>query len=486
MRIILLPIICFFLKTITAFSQNEKPIFATVEPFKTSYLTLLPEWKPGKIFISKNPDFLVNGSYNLTIDDLGNNKKQAKYNIDYYERGNENNYAINSEEYPALLFNSQKKVNFGSAFHFLFTINESEKSTVPIGNKNWVNSEIDYSMNSDLKIKSQYLNNKFKSICENLAQKTEMQNFEVLKFAEHSNKCNTLSPSDIILDFQCNTVHLAYKHPKAIILSLLVPPALCVIPFTPNFFYFFVLKHKSDDNYPNFVVYQLQVKNAEDNVIKVYKQAIFADAKIRNYFSKNTSRIFSDFMIQAMPAALNSLMAQFLEDNETMDYIKNKYTQYSKMKKNNKDFFEQMKTIQELKYYVNKRNYKLRKLEKSKNELLKLGVKLNGDQENAILANSVNSLLVATSKNPAATSLILGLGNTWSQQSNVTLANNIMARYNEDLEKFKKNQQIEVDYIKNLSKNPASFSELTNYINRSDFFSDEYKDVFNKLNNKIK
>jgi hypothetical protein len=145
-----------------------------------------------------------------------------------------------------------------------------------------------------------------------------------------------------------------------------------------------------------------------------------------------------------------------------------------------------MKTIQELKYYVNKRNYKLRKLEKSKNELLKLGVKLNGDQENAILANSVNSLLVATSKNPAATSLILGLGNTWSQQSNVTLANNIMARYNEDLEKFKKNQQIEVDYIKNLSKNPASFSELTNYINRSDFFSDEYKDVFNKLNNKIK
>ncbi len=363
--------------SLTIFGQNIQ--FPKVEPFSSGPIKIFSEWTPSQKFLKLNPNFLKDGSYQLSEDLLTKNDKY--FNSD--AKGGYNCFPeifrnIGSDEFPAtyeMRVHSRNNSDVLKGVHFTFTCNQELKNNLPYDRRNTFAQEAEIDIDDIGKNLSE-LNSIFNIASGKIASENNIKKYEVVDFARSEYGNTFLEPSDVILDFQCIGIISTNKGKMWIPFLLPVPGVSILLP--PNMYYVFFAKHKQG-SYPSTCLYQLNVKDVTGKIIKSYKQAIFIGEKhrIENSFSRETDEY--PLLKSSMKVGMQSLLNRFLNDEAAVQNTQLITQQWDELKNENPTMVEMIRAKARLNHFESMKEMYLARLKETNQQLREQGQTIKED-----------------------------------------------------------------------------------------------------------
>lgn len=357
MRTLIL-VVCSFI-TLSSYAQfsiadgapTEKPVFPTLEKYSDNLMTIFPTWKPGKKFLKENPSFLTDGTYKLNSSMIHRGEPNLMKEYPHYSPRYIN---INSSMFPATFTQSEKKLDFAERVHFIFTMNDDAGIYLPLSKK-WrlvdeVSSEI-YGLDQLVRTYDE----RFSSSVNQLVSKKAISKYGVSPIPSSLYGEKEMSVNDLVLDFQCLGVWSYLKNDKEMLWAF-VPPLGYLIPVLPNFWAFWVVKHKGSDYYPSLALYQLNVRDVTGNLITSYRQAIFIGEQHKYYKANALSLGIRTLLFQSMPVAMESLVNRFLNDEPAVALTRNYMQSLTQRMETNPNLLELAKAQAKINMYQRRKN----------------------------------------------------------------------------------------------------------------------------------
>ena len=330
---------------------KEKPVFPVLKKYSDNLMTIEPTWKPGKKFLKENPSFLTDGSYKLSSSMIHRGEPNLMKAYPHYSPRYIN---INSSMFPATFTQSEKKLDFAERVHFTFTMNDDAGIYLPLSKKWRLVDEVVSEIHGLDDLVRKY-DQQFSQSVGQLAGKKAIAAFDVSPVPSSLYGEKGLSVNDLVLDFQCFGVWSYLKSSNELLWAF-VPPIGYLIPALPNFWAFWIVKHKGSDYYPSLALYQLNVRDVTGNLIKSYRQAIFIGERHKYYKANALSLGIRTLLFQSMPVAMESLVNRFLNDDQAVALTRNYMGNLTQRLEANPNLLELAKAQAKLNMYQRRKN----------------------------------------------------------------------------------------------------------------------------------
>lgn len=354
-----LMLVASWILTLPAFGQfsisegtsTEKPVFPTLEKYSDNLMSIFPSWTPGTKFLKENPSFLTDGSYKLSSSMIHRGEPNLMKAFPFFSPRFIN---INSSTFPATFSQSDKKFDFVERVHFTFTMNDDAGIMLPLSKKWRLVDEVSSEIYGLDKLVRAY-DDRFSSSVSQLVSKKAISKYEVSPVPSSLYGEKDMSVNDLVLDFQCLGTWSYLKKDNELLWAF-APPAGYLIPVLPNFWAFWIVKHKGSDYYPSLALYQLNVRDVTGNLIKSYRQAIFIEERHKYYKSNALNLGIRTLLFQSMPVAMESLVNRFLNDEQAVALTRNYMGNLIQRMETNPNLLELAKAQAKINMYQRRKN----------------------------------------------------------------------------------------------------------------------------------
>ena len=451
-------------------------VFPVLEEYSNKFVRILPNWKPGKKFLKDNPTFLKDGSYKLNSGMVSKMEKRWMASYPYYPSRFLN---INSGNFPAIFSQSDKLLDFLDMAHFTFTMNDEADIAIPLDKKWRLVDEVSIELQG-LENLSRKHEDRFRNAVQELASKKRISNYETSPITSSLYGEKQMSVNGLVFDFQCMGLW-SYTRKNSGPFWILVPFGAVFVPLTPNFYAMWFAKHNGGDYFPSNALYQLNVKDVTGNLIKSYRQAIFIGEKHVYHRTDSRSVVVRDLFLNSLPVAMESLVNQFLNDEQTLVITKNHLINLSQKKETNPNLLELAKAQARINMLYRRKTSFLWRIGINKNNITQMGNFSSGLPQAMAQQQQLNNAIYSTPQQQQMTGLGVAAGNLIGGMIADAAIRRNTQEANRIAELYRQTEENEIRYINEISHLIESDTDLAGMISKSktvnQFFQDELKRV---------
>lgn len=464
-------------------SNAQQVEFPVLEPYKSVKMEIYPEWKPSKRFLDQNPDFLINGTYQLTeeifprkVYNLLKGYKNTRPSNVFSEKLVE----INSKSFPATFTPYYRKNKIITPIHFLFSLGNEFGTETPMSKtKTRLKDEIDIDI-YDLSAEVNPLNTSFKSACQSIIDEKNIKKYEISDFGRSSYGASFLTPADLVFEFKCLG---SLSTTKSILGKYLIPMLPPVVGFVlPSHIYFYYFHKNKQADYPSLCLYQLNVKDVEGKLIKSYRQAIFIGERHTYQLNGRHDEHEKILLQHTMKVAMQSLVNQYLKDDKTYELSKQIATQWLEYQFENPNILEVIKATAKLNYFQRLKDGYYAKIQETAEQLRNLGVSMNKaiDQYNRDKANNYNysnQNQYSSAVNASMDAMVYTSANAAAQAKAAKLTQDAR-KYEQRFIQLQEKERLYIEEVSQILAEDPAFNDAVNTGNSKQY---RVKEIFNQM-----
>ncbi|MFM7710543.1 MAG: hypothetical protein ACKO5C_06470 [Ferruginibacter sp.] len=460
-------------------SENEntgKVVFPVLENYSNKFVRILPTWQPSKKFLKDNPNFLKDGSYKLNS---GMVSKMEKRWMDSYPYFPSRFLNINAGNFPAIFAQSDKKLDFLDMAHFTFTMNDEADIPIPLDKKWRLVDEVSIELQG-LENLSRRLDERFQYAAQKLAAKKSISNYETSPITSSLYGDKQMSVNGLVFDFQCMGLW-SYTRKNTGPFWILVPFGAVFVPPTPNFIAMWLAKHNGGNYFPSNALYQLNVKDVTGNLIKSYRQAIFIGEKHVYHRTGSRRVVLRDLFLNSLPVAMESLVNQFLNDEQIFAITKKHLLNLADKERQNPNMLELAKAQARVNMFYRRKTSFVWRIGINKNNIIQMGNFSSGLPQATAQQQQLNNAIYSTPQQQQMTGLTAAAGNLIGGMIADAAIRRNTQEANRIAELYRQTEEVEGRYIGEISNLIQSDANLAATISQSktvnQFFQDELRRV---------